>query len=82
MTGEGSYAPVGPSTSQVQHGKLLEIKGLEFNFAYTMEECIEALEMNSLPAYPDMSQFLLNIYTFFFKNWTVYYIQLKVINSD
>uniref|UniRef100_A0A915Q6J1 Calcitonin receptor n=1 Tax=Setaria digitata TaxID=48799 RepID=A0A915Q6J1_9BILA len=43
-----------PSTSWAYHpGKLVQIHGLEYNRARTMDECIKALERNSLPTFPD-----------------------------
>uniref|UniRef100_F1L018 Calcitonin receptor-like protein 1 n=1 Tax=Ascaris suum TaxID=6253 RepID=F1L018_ASCSU len=44
-----------PSTSSVQQNAstLIEIKGLEFNRADTMDECLTALERSNLPTYPD-----------------------------
>uniref|UniRef100_A0A915BJB7 Calcitonin receptor n=1 Tax=Parascaris univalens TaxID=6257 RepID=A0A915BJB7_PARUN len=44
-----------PSTSNVQQNAstLIEIKGLEFNRADTMDECLNALERSNLPTYPD-----------------------------
>nr|CDP95701.1 BMA-PDFR-1, isoform c [Brugia malayi] len=43
-----------PSTSWAYNaGKLVQINGLEYNRARTMDECIKALERSSLPTFPD-----------------------------
>lgn len=54
-----TVAPLQPSTSWAHNvGELVQIHGLEYNRAETMDECIEALERNSLPTFPDPSRFL------------------------
>lgn len=51
-----TVAPLQPSTSWAHNvGELVQIHGLEYNRAETMDECIEALERNSLPTFPDPS---------------------------
>lgn len=46
-----------PSTSWAYNtDKLIEINGLEYNRARTMDECIKALERNSLPTFPNSSK--------------------------
>uniref|UniRef100_A0AAF5PS89 Uncharacterized protein n=2 Tax=Wuchereria bancrofti TaxID=6293 RepID=A0AAF5PS89_WUCBA len=43
-----------PSTSWAYNAsKLVQINGLEYNRARTMDECIKALERSSLPTFPD-----------------------------
>ncbi|VDM95544.1 unnamed protein product [Thelazia callipaeda] len=45
-----------PSTSFAYYaGRLVQINGLEYNRARTMNGCIEALERSSLPTFPDTS---------------------------
>ncbi|VDK64866.1 unnamed protein product [Gongylonema pulchrum] len=52
-----AVAPVQPSTSRAYHaGGLVKIRGLEYNRAETMDQCIKALERNSLPTFPDTSK--------------------------
>ncbi|VDP25355.1 unnamed protein product [Onchocerca flexuosa] len=47
-----------PSTSWETYNvfKLIEINGLDYNRAMTMDECIKALERSSLPTFPNSSK--------------------------
>lgn len=47
-----------PSTSAVESNVWVEIRELEFNRADTMEQCLAALEANSLPTFPDTCKIL------------------------
>lgn len=50
-------ATMQPSTSWAYYAdKLVQIDGLEYNRAKTMDECIKALERSSLPTFPDSSR--------------------------
>ncbi|VDK24122.1 unnamed protein product [Anisakis simplex] len=51
-----------PTTSKALQdvAALIEIQGLEFNRADTMEECLSALETSNLPTFPDTLAFFGN----------------------
>lgn len=54
MDNLSKVAAMQPSTSWAYNaGKLVQINGLEYNRARTMDECIKALERSSLPTFPD-----------------------------
>ncbi|VBB33266.1 unnamed protein product, partial [Acanthocheilonema viteae] len=49
-------ATMQPSTSWAYNvNKLVQIDGLEYNRAETMDQCIKVLEQSSLPTFPDRS---------------------------
>lgn len=57
MNNLSEVATMQPSTSWAYNAdKLVQIDGLEYNRATTMDQCIKALERSSLPIFPDSSK--------------------------